>query len=134
MLADFFFKTIRSSDRRAWVFIDGLDGCDEESRIELLAAYKEQLPSIPGLKVCISSRYYAETENLLQDAFKARMHEDPERDAAIVSHTVIKRLPFLDDPLKDVRHHEALEAGRRKYDLGTQGSQFTSPAQDYDDC
>ena len=100
MLADFFFKTIRNSDRPAWVLIDGLDECDEESRIELLAAFKEQLPSIPGLKVCMSSRYYAETENLLQDAFKVRMPKDPERDAAIVSHMVNKRLPFLDDPSK----------------------------------
>ena len=41
MLADFFFKTIRNSDRPAWVLIDGLDECDEESRIELLAAFTQ---------------------------------------------------------------------------------------------
>lgn len=87
-LGKFFFDSVKSLKRPVFVFLDGLDECDQSSCEEILTSFKRHSPSLPGLRLCISARFQAEIRSLLDGSFEMRIPTDPKRDHAIASHMV----------------------------------------------
>ncbi|KAI1384417.1 uncharacterized protein F4822DRAFT_445871 [Hypoxylon trugodes] len=95
-LGGLFSTSIEALGRPLFVVLDGLDECDYNSRIDLLTFFNNLLERAPHFKICFSSRFQKETEDLLKVALKARVPTKVERDAIIVQHTVDTKLRRLE--------------------------------------
>lgn len=96
LLGEFFFDAIKSSERPVFIFLDGLDECDDKSCAELVTSLRHHQRLMPTLRCCVSVRYHEEIQTLLDGCSEIHMQNDPERDAVIVAHMVKERLPFLE--------------------------------------
>lgn len=101
LLSGFFFDSVRSLERPVFIFIDGIDECKDQSRVEVTSDLMNHSSSIAGLRVCVSSRFQEDVRTLLKGSFEMTMQLRPERDAIIVSHMANERLRFLDDKARD---------------------------------
>ncbi|OAQ96024.1 hypothetical protein LLEC1_03761 [Akanthomyces lecanii] len=96
LLGAFFFDAIRSSERPVFIFLDGLDECDDKSCAELVTSLRNHQRLMPTLRCCVSLRYHEHIQTLLDGCSEIHMQSDPGRDAVIVAHMVKERLPFLE--------------------------------------
>ena len=101
MLARFFFDSVKSLKRPVFVFLDGIDECEDQSRQEVVANLQQHSLSIPELRVCVSARYHEEICDLLEGSVEIRMKPEASRDAIMVSYMVKNKLPFLDQEARE---------------------------------
>ncbi|ATY62351.1 wd-repeat protein [Cordyceps militaris] len=96
LLSDFFFDSIKSLQRPVFIFLDGLDECDNDSCKELVTSLGSQSLKIDGLKCCMSVRYHQHIQTALERFPGIKMpKDDAERDKIIVSHLVEQQLSYL---------------------------------------
>lgn len=91
-LVDFFQRTVRELDRPIYLFVDGLDECDDRSRNILLQSFRQLSEHTCGLKVVLASRPWVEIMDELEGVPKIDVDADPERDRIIAEKTVETRL------------------------------------------
>ncbi len=100
LLGDFFFDTIKSLERPVFIFLDGLDECEDKSCEELVTSLKHQSLVMPGLRCCVSIRYHEHVQTLLTGCAEIHIQKEPGRDAVIVSHMVKNQLSFLEGEMQ----------------------------------
>ncbi|OTB04511.1 hypothetical protein M426DRAFT_151789 [Hypoxylon sp. CI-4A] len=87
-LGEFLARSVQDLERPLFVILDGLDECDYISRMEILTLFNDLTSRASHFKICFSSRYQREIEELLNSAMKVHVPTNIERDAIIVEHTV----------------------------------------------
>ncbi|KFA71991.1 hypothetical protein S40288_08082 [Stachybotrys chartarum IBT 40288] len=101
LLTKFFFDSAKDLGRPLYIVIDGLDECENAARNRLIASLKDHSAANPKIRVCLSSRYRKEIQDLLVGSSEIRIRADSSRDSTIVSHLVKKQLSFEEDETRD---------------------------------
>ncbi|KAJ6780958.1 hypothetical protein PWT90_06021 [Aphanocladium album] len=109
---EFVLNSIGSLEKQVFIFLDGLDACDETACRELLTALNDQLLQTPRLKCCISANYREHIQTSFPASPEIHMPKDPRRDAAIALHMVQEQLPSLGGKARDLVVTELSELGQ----------------------